>query len=399
VPFTLWPLIEKGERVPDTWMARFKLYRPDGTVWPAGKNDKGSRKRIKAKTEPKAREEAAKYEAHLIAKFGTEYREKETREREAAERVKAKVPLFGDWTKSWLRYIKPDTKPSSYDSIVSILDIHLLPFLRSVRLDLITNREIAELRVKFHEGGYPDTKGKPVKPTSSQKTINNRLSTLRSSLAHAVKVGDLSAMPCNIEIPPVEPDEAAFYTPDVYGKLCEAALGIGLIEYNAVLLAGNQGMRRNECISLRWSDIDFDKSEVVIRRSVYVKKGERLESTPKGGKIKRLPASKRLMAALKKLHAQRRGDHVLTREGGSPWTPKVFRRTIEKIEKAAGLEVTGRIHVLRHSFCSSLAAKGVAPIVIQALARHANIRTTERYTHLQPGALREGIDALSREGE
>jgi integrase len=45
-------------------------------------------------------------------------------------------------------------------------------------------------------------------------------------------------------------------------------------------------------------------------------------------------------------------------------------------------------HTLRHTFCSHLAMQGAAARVIQQLAVHASLVTTQRYMHLSPGAPR-----------
>jgi site-specific recombinase XerD len=82
---------------------------------------------------------------------------------------------------------------------------------------------------------------------------------------------------------------------------------------------------------------------------------------------------------------------VITRtlgDGGA--TYKVIVNLLQRAQKAAGLPLTGT-HILRHTFCSRLAARGAAPRAIQELAGHANSSTTDRYMHLAPGALRTAI--------
>jgi len=54
---------------------------------------------------------------------------------------------------------------------------------------------------------------------------------------------------------------------------------------------------------------------------------------------------------------------------------------------ARGLAVNkGQIHILRHTFCSHLAMRGVPAKVIQELAGHADLTTTMRYMHLAKGS-------------
>jgi site-specific recombinase XerD len=67
---------------------------------------------------------------------------------------------------------------------------------------------------------------------------------------------------------------------------------------------------------------------------------------------------------------------------------------IERAERRAGLPVTGKLHVLCHTFCSHAAMDGVPAKTIQELARHSDLSVTMRYMHLSPSALDEGIAKL-----
>jgi site-specific recombinase XerD len=65
------------------------------------------------------------------------------------------------------------------------------------------------------------------------------------------------------------------------------------------------------------------------------------------------------------------------------------------MQRAAGkAEVTSGVHILRHTFCSHLAMKGVPVRTIQELAGHQDLKTTMRYMHLSPMASVAAIRAL-----
>ena len=60
-------------------------------------------------------------------------------------------------------------------------------------------------------------------------------------------------------------------------------------------------------------------------------------------------------------------------------------------------EVAGNLsapHVLRHTFCTLLAERGVPIEVIRDLAGHANIRTTQKYIHVTDQRRRQAIARL-----
>ena len=87
-------------------------------------------------------------------------------------------------------------------------------------------------------------------------------------------------------------------------------------------------------------------------------------------------------------------ERVLTTDDGLDLTNKIVRAWFERAQRLAGLEVTGAIHRLRHTFCSILAAEGAPAKAIQELAGHASISTTMKYMHLSPANRAAAIGLL-----
>jgi len=114
---------------------------------------------------------------------------------------------------------------------------------------------------------------------------------------------------------------------------------------------------------------------------------------PKSGKPRVVPMTARLQAALK-AHRHLQGDRVLCGDGGRPVDRWWVKWALDVAERRAGLRRGGRVHILRHTFCSRLAARNVPAITIQHLAGHASLETTQRYLHLAAAAPLAGIKAL-----
>lgn len=102
-------------------------------------------------------------------------------------------------------------------------------------------------------------------------------------------------------------------------------------------------------------------------------------------------------------HRHLRGGRVLWRDPDYRWDRPhakdgVWDRTLqswmERVQRRAGVEVTGNIHILRHTFCTRMAMAGVPTRVIKEMAGHASITTTERYMHLAPGSTQEAVRRL-----
>jgi integrase len=101
---------------------------------------------------------------------------------------------------------------------------------------------------------------------------------------------------------------------------------------------------------------------------------------PKGGKPRVIPMTRRLAAALQ-AHRHLRGDRVLYRDDGEPADKWWLKWALDVAERRAGLRRGGRVHILRHTFCSRLAARNVPMLSIKELAGHMSLETTQRYMH------------------
>ena len=71
---------------------------------------------------------------------------------------------------------------------------------------------------------------------------------------------------------------------------------------------------------------------------------------------------------------------------------------MQRAQARAGLPVTSGVHILRHTFCSHLAMRGVPAKVIQELAGHADLTTTMRM-HLAKGSKEAAIAVLDHPAE
>jgi integrase len=112
-------------------------------------------------------------------------------------------------------------------------------------------------------------------------------------------------------------------------------------------------------------------------------------TVPKGGRFRVVPLTARLRVALGS-HRHLRGPRVLCTEAGESLSKWPLKWMIDTAERRAGLRKGGRVHVLRHTFCSRLAAANVPMLTIKELAGHTSLETTQRCMHLSAAAPREG---------
>ena len=279
----------------------------------------------------------------------------------------------------WPRFLEGHSvanreKPSSLYSKRHMFRNHLDPMLGRKRLDAITDEDVQRLKATLH-GHQP-------------KTANNVLSVLGKLLKVAVEWKVIPSMPCRVRLLKAGAAVVEFYEPEVYDALVEAAAKVDPRIHLVVLLGGDAGLRLGECIGLEWTDVDFKRGLLQVRRTVW----EGHVTVPKSGKARVVPTTKRLLAALQ-AHRHLQGDRVLM-NGSRPVDRAWIAYWMRKAQRRANMPRNGRVHILRHTYCSRLAMLGVPAMSIKELAGHASLETTMRYMHLSPQVKGQAVAAL-----
>ncbi|WP_239492731.1 site-specific integrase [Luteitalea sp. TBR-22] len=264
-------------------------------------------------------------------------------------------------------------KPSGLAAKETILRVHLLPHMGRTPLHAIDNESVQRLKSAL--------------TSRSPKTVNNVLTVLNKLLKTAVEWGVIEQMPCAVRLLKVPKTTARFYDFHEYERLLAAAEALHPMAHLIVLLGGDAGLRCGEMMALEWRDVNWQKRQLVIERSDW--KGH--VTATKGGRVRYVPLSDRLEAALLKYQDKRM--RVLHDRYGVGLTQKEVQDWMKRAAKRAG--VRQGVHILRHSFCSHLAMKGAPARAIQELAGHENLATTQRYMHLSPSALDQAIALLN----
>lgn len=166
-----------------------------------------------------------------------------------------------------------------------------------------------------------------------------------------------------------------------------------------VLLALATGMRPGELTGLVWDDVDFEKREITIRRTLKCTRdtNEFYFDLPKTDtSLRTIPLIDEIYEML--LEEKKRqgkgygkfGNLVLRKENGEPLSGQNVRRQLERIIDKINLEEDCGMdyftpHTLRHTFATRALEKGVPPRVVQELLGHSSITITmDVYTHVLP---------------
>lgn len=181
--------------------------------------------------------------------------------------------------------------------------------------------------------------------------------------------------------------------------------------YLPVMVSAYLGTRRGELCGLRWADLDTEKGEVTIRRSVSRTTPEGLVvKTTKTGKVRTIPLDQETLTELETYRkAQRRermvwgpgwagaesaeNDYICTSADGSVMNPDHFTHQFRAFATAHGFEAVTP-HALRHAFVSQLIALGFDAVTISSMSGHSPDVLLNVYAHAFDKRKREAMEAL-----
>ena len=218
-------------------------------------------------------------------------------------------------------------------------------------------------------------------------TIARRLAAVRSFFRHQVLIGARKDNPAvDIGLPRRARRLPRTLSPGEAERLVEAASGTGprdLRDRALVELLYGAGLRVSEAVGLERGGVDLE--ERLVR------------SIGKGGKERIVPLGRSAADALRRylsrgrpyLDRRHRPELFLNAQGG-PLTRAGAFLILRRLAEKAGLEPS-RIHphLLRHSFATHLLEGGADLRSVQEMLGHADLATTELYTHVTDRRRRE----------
>jgi integrase len=270
------------------------------------------------------------------------------------------------------QYVKVNNKISEQYAKEKILRANLVPFFGSMRLNEVSTERIERFKAQQIATGV------------SPKTINNRLTVFGKCLNcayewHGIPMPKIKLLKC-------QPPKTDYLTP---GE-CDLLLEHSDRELRVMIfLALRTGMRQGEIRGLQWESLDWQNRSIAVRHSWYDYK-EALVS-PKNNRERHIPLGAEAHDLL--YLSRKKSGFVFLSLHKEPFTCHRIIEDLAKVCKKAGMRKIGW-HVLRHTFATHLAMRGVPLTTIQALLGHSTISTTMRYAHVAPSTLRAAIDML-----
>jgi integrase/recombinase XerC len=217
------------------------------------------------------------------------------------------------------------------------------------------------------------------------KSLQRLLSSCRSLFRQLIREGQLHHDPLlGVRGPKVRRKLPQVLDVDEASALVETDSGGKLAVRDRAMLElfYSSGLRLSELVGLRWLDLDLDGGEVRV--------------LGKGSKTRIVPVGRHAVTALRALGAEEgmlAESAIFRGRGGASINPRTIQLRMKKLALQQGIPKHIHPHLLRHTFASHMLESSGDLRAVQELLGHADIATTQIYTHLDFQHLSKVYDA------
>jgi integrase/recombinase XerD len=225
------------------------------------------------------------------------------------------------------------------------------------------------------------------KPPVAPATLQRKVACLRSFHRHLRRQGVIESDPtANLRAPKQSRRLPQVLSRDEVAKLLEQPKGTeppALRDRALLELMYACGLRASEAIDLETQDLDLEAGIVRARG-----KGSKERLVPVGSAATRAVGAY-LSRGRPKLVGDRLESRIFVNHRGSGLTRQGLYKIVQRHAETAGLADRMSPHTLRHTFATHLLAGGCDLRSLQEMLGHADIATTQLYTHLSADRLRD----------
>ncbi len=220
----------------------------------------------------------------------------------------------------------------------------------------------------------------------TSKTINRKLSTLKSYFRFLLKKNWIEKNPMLKVISPKNPSRLPEYIEEddllaVFEKMQWQKDFVGIRNYLIIRLLYETGMRRSELIGIHLDDMNIE--------------GRTIKVLGKANKERIIPFGIELLNIIQNYLKERAQlqiedtKHLFLTEKGKKLYPKLIYTVVTKNLAMVTTQQKRSPHVLRHSFATHMSNNGAELNAIKTLLGHANLSATQIYTHNSIERLKE----------
>ena len=221
----------------------------------------------------------------------------------------------------------------------------------------------------------------------SARSYTRNLVALRMFYKFLLKKGSISAMPtANIDMPKLAkrlPQSLSVEEVERLVEAPEAKKPLGLRDKAMLETLYATGMRVSELVSVKLNDLNLQTGYIVTYG-----KGSKERIVPIG-ETATAYITGYINSARPVLLKGRSSEHLFITARGKRLTRQTFWVIIKKYALLAGIPINkAKPHTIRHSFATHLLERGADLRAIQTMLGHADISTTQIYTHVRAERLK-----------
>ena len=322
-------------------------------------------------------------------------------------RKKPENKIVSDFAKEYLSIQKTSLSPTSYVLYERIIEQHILPMFGRMRLQNIKTYHVQDFILYLNSMPRSDGKEGHISPS----TVKRYTTVLRSMLTLAYKMyymDDDVGLSRRLTFPKEYYQEVDVFTIEETKTILDAAKNEPINIRLLIELAIFTGMRRGEIVGLKWSDINFDKQCLSVKRSIYKPKGENsIEKEPKSHSSFRTIAIPNCLCETLNKYKKRQEeyslslatwqnfDYIFTDEIGNVMNPQTPTKQFSHFLARHGIRHL-KFHCLRHTSATLLLTNGCDIKTVSARLGHSSIETTNIYVHMLESVDKDA--ALSLDG-
>lgn len=286
----------------------------------------------------------------------------------------------GEWAKIWLTTYKSDLRPATVRMYRDAYNLHIMDTIGSMEL-----RAVRPVHIRRVLSGVADL---------SESLQHKVLITARQIFTSAKQNHLISSDPTEgLKITRhAKPKRKEYLTPTEYTRLLQDVTEPRARVFCALCIYC--GLRREEALGLRWTDIG--PAGLIVARAVSFPAGSNRHDpsmelkSPSANRIVPIPATLRRILA----ETPRASEYVVPNARGQIMTQSAYRKMwTTYVEPHFPLPI--HAHMLRHTYATNLYRAGVDLRTAQQLLGHASIQMTANiYTHLEAADSLQVVDRL-----
>lgn len=300
-----------------------------------------------------------------------------------------KKTKFKDLSYEWLENKKKKVKKSTY-------------LIYKYMVEKYINPELGDIRIKeLEEYDFTDYIGN-LSEKLAPKTIKDILTVLKSILYYIEGKYNIKIKVDEIVNPKQNKNPMKILSKDEQKKLEKICLEENNLKSLGIIICLNTGLRIGEICALKWENIDLDRKEIKVRKTLermydYNEKTKIIIDTPKSeSSVRDIPISNKIYELLINIKNKYTNDcYFLSGKKDKFVEPGNYRAYFKRILKKCKIKNNYKFHILRHTFATNCLEVGMDVKALSEILGHSSVEITlNKYIHSSTETKRKYLEKL-----